>query len=132
MKLFYGRDRFKSAYYSVSISRLFQIFLKFKWKDKLHCFICFPGDLGSYQRKFTKLNQAPIKTLHFENVPLGGYDDNFFIKRDSFSIFEKNIHKAMLLYNILGFAINFKKSGIVPTERIRILSLRTRMVASKY
>ena len=33
----------KDAYYSVSISRLFQKLVKLKWKDKLYCFTCFLG-----------------------------------------------------------------------------------------
>ena len=37
----------KDAYYSVAISRLFQKFLKFKWKETLYCFTCFPNGLGS-------------------------------------------------------------------------------------
>ena len=44
----------KDAYYSVSVSRLFQKFLKFKWKDKLNCFICFRNGLGFCLTKFTK------------------------------------------------------------------------------
>ena len=43
----------KDAYYSVAtiaISRLFPKFLKFKWKDKLYCFTCFPNGLGSCPR----------------------------------------------------------------------------------
>ena len=83
----------KDAYYSVAISRQFQKFLKFKWKDKLYCFTCFPNGLGSCPRKFTKLNKVPITTLHFENVPLSGYIDDFFTKGDTFSICEENIHK---------------------------------------
>ena len=111
----------KDAYYSVVISRQFQKFLKFKWKDKLYCFTCFPNGLGSCPRKFTKLNKVPITTLHFENVPLSGYIDDFFTKGDTFSICEENIHKTMHLYDKLGFVINLKKSQIVPTQRIRIL-----------
>ena len=38
----------KSAYYSVSINRLFQKFLKSKWQDKVYCFTCFPNGLGSW------------------------------------------------------------------------------------
>ena len=59
---------FKDACYSVAISRLFQKFLKFRWKEKLYCFTCFPNGLGSCPRKFTKSNKVPVTTLHFENV----------------------------------------------------------------
>ena len=111
----------KDAYYSVGISRLFQKFLKFKWKEKLYCFTCFPNGLGSCPRKFTKLNKVPVTTLHFENVPLSGYIDDFFTKGDTFSKCEENIHKTVRLYDKLGFVINLKKSQIVPTQKIRIL-----------
>ena len=111
----------KDAYYSVAIGRLFQKFLKCKWKDELYCLTCFPNGLGPCPRKFTKLNKVPIIILHFENVPLSGYIDEFFTKGDIFSICEENIHKIMRSYAKLGFVINFKKSQIVPTQGIRIL-----------
>ena len=79
---------FKDAYYSVARSRLFPKFLKFNWKDKLYCFTCFSNGLGPCPRKFTKLNKVPITTLHFENVPLSGYIDEFFTKGDTFLICE--------------------------------------------
>ena len=52
--LFMATIDLKGAYYSVAISRLFQKFLKFKWKEKLYCFTCFPNGLWSCPRKFTK------------------------------------------------------------------------------
>ena len=52
---------------------------------------------------------------------MSGYIDDLFTKGDTFSICEENIHKTMRLYDKLGIAINFKKSQIVPTQRIRIL-----------
>ena len=66
------------AYYIVSISKLFQKFLKFKQKDKLCYFICFLNGLGPCPRKLTKLNRVLIVTLHFKRVPLSGYVDEFF------------------------------------------------------
>ena len=81
----------------------------------------FPNGLGSCPRKFTKLNNVPITTLHFKNILLNGYVDDFFPKGDTFSICEENIHKTMRLYNKLSVAINLKKCQIVSTQRIRIL-----------
>ena len=63
----------------------------------------------------------PITTLHFENVHLSGYIDDFFTKGHTFSICEENIRKTIRLYNKLGFVMNFKKSQIVPRQRFRIL-----------
>ena len=73
-------------------------------------------------KRFSKLNKVPITTLHFENVPLSGYIAQFFTKGDTFSICEEITHKTMRLYDKLGFVMNFRKSQIVPTQRIRILS----------
>ena len=87
----------QDAYYSVYISKLFQKFLKFRWKDKLYCFACFLNFLGSCPRKFIKFNKVTIATLHFENVPLSGYLHDFFTKGNTFSIYEENIHKTMRL-----------------------------------
>ena len=87
----------------------------------MYCFTCFPNGLGSCPTKFTKLNKVRVTTLHFENVPLSGCSDDFFTKGDSFSKSEENIHKTMRLYDKLGFVINFKKSQIVPTQKIRLL-----------
>ena len=52
---------------------------------------------------------------------MSGYIDDFFPKGDTFLICEENIHKTMRLCDKLGFAINLKKSQIVPTQRVRIL-----------
>ena len=105
-KCFMTTTDLKDAYYSVSISRLFQKFPQFKWKDKLCCFRCFPNGLGSCPRKFSKLNKVPITTLHFENVPLSSYIDDFFTNGDTFSICEENIHKTTRSCDKLGFVIN--------------------------
>ena len=110
----------KDAYYSVAISRLFQKFLKFKWKDKLCCFTCFPNALGPCPRKFAKLNKVPITILNFEKVPLSGYIDDFFNKGDTFSICEENIHKAILLYDKLGFVINLKVPDCSDTKNYNL------------
>ena len=111
----------KDDYYSLSISRLFQTFLKFKLKDKLYCFTRFPNGIESCPRKFTKLNKVPIRTLHFENVPLSGYIDDLFNEGETFSIYEEIIHKTMRLYDKLDFVVNFKMPLIVPMQRIKIL-----------
>ena len=53
----------------------------------------------------------PITTLHFDNVPLSGYIDDFFTKRDTFSICEKNgkvfylILKTLMLLQRLALTI---------------------------
>ena len=77
--------------------------------------------IESCPRKFTKLNKVPIRTLHFENVPLSGYIDDLFNEGETFSIYEEIIHKTMRLYDKLDFFVNFKMPLIVPMQRIKML-----------
>ena len=63
--------------------------------------------------------KVPITILHFENIPLSEYIDEFFTQGDTFSTCEENIHKTMRLYDNLGFVINVKRSQIIPTQRIQ-------------
>ena len=63
--------------------------------------------------------KVPITILHFENIPLSEYIDEFFTKGDTFSTYEENIRKTMRLYDNLGFVINVKRSQIIPTQRIQ-------------
>ena len=101
---FMATTAFKDAYYSVAVGRLFQKFLKFKWKDKLYYFTCFPNGLGSCS--IIKLNKVPVATLHFENVPLGGYIDDFFTKGETFSNVKKTYTKQCVC---MGFSNKFIK-----------------------
>ena len=114
-----GHNEFKWRLLSVFVSWLFQKYLKFKWKDKFYCFTCFSNGLGSCPGIFTKLNKVPLTTWNFENIPLSGYD--FFLKEILFQYVKKTYTKQWVFYDKLGFAINFKKSQIVPTQRIWIL-----------
>ena len=63
----------------------------------------------------------PITALHFQNVPLSGYIDDCSTKRNTLSISQGNIHKVIHYFK-LGFMVNFKKSQIVPTQKIRNLA----------
>ena len=49
--------------------------------------MCFPNDLGSCPRKLAKINKMPITNLHFENVPLSGYIDDFLTREKNLPIF---------------------------------------------
>ena len=92
---FMATTALKDAYYTVAVGRLFQKFLKFKWKDKLYYFTCFPN--GPWSGSIIKLNKVPITTLHFENVPLGGYIDDFFTKGETFSnVMKHTRHNAFV------------------------------------
>ena len=86
---FMATTNLKDTYYSVSIGRLFQKFLKFKWKDKLYCFTGFPNGLESWPRQLTKLHKVQIVTLHFLKLILIGYVDYFLLSETLFQYVNK-------------------------------------------
>ena len=96
----------KDAYYSVSISWIFQKFLKFKWKDKLYRLTCFSNSTGSCPRTFTKLNKMLTVTLRFENLPLGGCIEKFLTKGDTSLICKENAQNSWFVWNV-GFGHKF-------------------------
>ena len=53
----------KDAYYSVTISEIFQRYLKFEFLDKLYKCLCFPNGLAPCPRKFTKITKVPLSDL---------------------------------------------------------------------
>ena len=91
----------KDAYCSVSISWIFQKFLKFKWQDKLYRLTCFSNSTGSCPRKFTKLNKMLI-----ENLPLSGCIEKFFTKGDTSLICKENAQNSGFVWHV-GFGHKF-------------------------
>ena len=60
----------KDAYYSVSIAKPHQKYLKFEWNNMLFKFTCFPNGLAFCPRRFTKLMKPVFATLR----QLGHYE----------------------------------------------------------
>ena len=94
-KDFHGKIDLKDAYYSALLSKKLWGFLISSWDNRLYCFTCFPNDLRSCPRKFTKLNKVSITTWHFEN--LNDYIDEIFTKGKTLGVCQDNIHKTILL-----------------------------------
>ena len=112
----------KSAYYSVPIAKYYQRYLKFSWEGKNYQFVCFPNGLSSCPRKFTKLTKVPLSTLREkDNVLISGYLDDFHLQGFDYLQCERNVLKALLLFDQLGFVIHPDKSVLIPQQEIKYL-----------
>ena len=84
-------------------------------------FTCYPNDLSSCPRRFTKLMKVPLSTLHQANHIIMGYIDDFHLQGYNFHECWTTILEASLLFTHLGFVIHPEKSCLVPSQYIEFL-----------
>ncbi|XP_068757998.1 uncharacterized protein [Montipora capricornis] len=111
----------KDAYYSVSICKDHQKFLKFKWKGILYQFVCFPNGLALCPRKFTKLLKPVFSLLRQQGRISVEYIDDSWLMADNFSQCTKNVFYTISLLDKVGFVIHPEKSVLLPTQIITFL-----------
>lgn len=105
----------KDAYFSVSLSQKFQMFVSFKLKDLFCQSLCLLFDLGQAPRIYIKFMQIPIFLLIKPYVRLVIYLDDIILKASSNEALAlaKDTMKLYVLQN-LGFLTNVKKSVLQP------------------
>jgi uncharacterized protein YqgQ len=115
---------FTDAYYSVRIAPESRKFLRFEFEGNLYEFTCLPNGLRPAPRLFTKLVKVPLAVLRKQyGINITAYLDDTLLIFDSP---EEAIHYGEIaseLFQELGFMISFKKSVIVPTQRIEFLGV---------
>ncbi len=108
----------KDAYYSVRIDEGFQKYLKFRWKDILYQFTCYPNGLAPCPRKFTKINKAPLSHLRQDNSIVSGYIDDFYLQGHDYNDCQRTVIKAVKIYDDLDFVSHPEKSLLIPSQEI--------------
>ena len=105
----------KDAYFSVSLSQKFQIFVSFKLKDLFCQSLCLLFGLGQAPRIYTKPIQIPISLLRKLYVQLVIFLDDIILKVSSNKALAlaKDTLKLYVLPNV-GFLINVKKLVLQP------------------
>ena len=111
----------KDAYYSVSICKDHQKFLKSKWKGILYQFVCFPNGLALCPRKFTKLLKPVFSLLRQQGHISVAYIDDSWLMADNFAQCTKNVIDTISLLDKVGFVIHPEKSVLLPTQIITFL-----------
>ena len=111
----------KDAYFSVPVSQEHQKFLRFRWQGKLFQFHCLPFGLGPAPRIFTKIMKPIIAFLRRLGVRVIVYlDDMILLNQDKEGLL-RDRNSLLYLLMQLGFAINWKKSFLIPTRNLDFL-----------
>ena len=107
----------KDAYFTMPVWRNHQKFLRFVWKETMYKFVCLPFGLARAPRVFTKLLKPVVGLLH----ELGIYLDNMLIMAQSRDIALQHASTAVDLLQGLGFMINYLKSVLVTSTKMKFL-----------
>ena len=113
---------FSDAYLLVGICLAHQKLLKFVWNGEVFQFCSMPFGLGEAPRKWTKLMKAPLALIRQNGYTIAAYLDDLLQAEQTFSLCEQALKMAYEFLISLGFIPNYKKSVLIPTQRIESLS----------
>lgn len=119
----------KDAYLSVPISPQHRKFLRFPWKDSLFEFQCLPFGLTSAPRVFTKLLKPVMAHLRQKGIRCIIFLDDMLVMAQFKEELQKQTQDILMLFQLLGFRINWDKSVLSPTQMIEYLGLRINSVS---
>ncbi len=111
----------KDAYYLVSIKTSHRKYLRFEWENKIYEFVCLPFGLASAPLIFTKLMKPVISYLRKQGLLSVIFLDDFLLLGQTYQECHKNVNITLHTLERLGFVINYKKSSLVPSQRIKYL-----------
>ena len=110
------------AYYSIPLHKSAWPFVRFVWRGVVYEYHTLVFGLGSSPRVFTKMVTAAVKFLKVAfMIWLSGYIDDFLIMAKDPWTCLLHTHICILVFHILGFEVNMKKSSLIPSTRIEHL-----------
>jgi len=118
---FMGVLDLKDAYHLIPVYDRHQYYLCFRWRDKYYRYTCVPFGLSCAPRLFTKIMKPVLGYLRAQNLESVGFLDDFLLKANDSNSCNNNIKITMNFLESLGWIINFKKSVLVPTQRVTYL-----------
>ena len=111
----------KDAYLLVPVNVESRKFLRFVFYGKLYQFTTLPFDLCTSPHVFTKILKPVIPHLRSEGfLSTICLDDIVCVGRDH-KVCLLNVTQTMRVLESLGFIINYKKSNLIPSMRVRFL-----------
>jgi ribonuclease HI len=113
----------KDAYFHVPVQPGFRPFLRFEFLGKVYQFKVLPFGLSTAPRVFTKILAPVIGLLHRRGIHIYPYLDDCLIVAKSRDQLIQAIGVTQQVLMDAGFLINFKKSYLTPTQRLKFLGL---------
>lgn len=111
----------RHAYYSVPVKHQFRKFLKFRWREQMFQYTCFPNGLSNCPRYFTKLLKPVYAKLRAQGFLSTSYIDDCYLQADTVEECEVNVSETVKLFESLGFTIHDDKSVLNPSKRLKYL-----------
>ena len=106
------------AYFHIPIYPMFRKFLRIVWEDRVYAFKTMPFDLSTAPLVFTRIVQAVVAYLHSQSLFIHSYLDDSLLKNISQFFLRHHTHFVIGLLLKLGFLISWKKSKLVPSQRL--------------
>ena len=110
------------AYYSVPLHKSAWPYVRFVWRGVVYEYHTLVFGLASSPRVFTKMVTAAVKFLKVAfMIWLTGFIDDFLIMARDPYLCLLHTHICILVFHILGFEVNMKKSSLIPSTKIEHL-----------
>lgn len=111
----------KEAYHAIPIDKDCQKFLKFRFKNDLFKFTCLPFGLNIAPYLYTKLMRPVLSHLREKGIQCVSFLDDCLIIGETELACKENLDYLIEFYARLGFSINYEKSQLVPSKRVKFL-----------
>lgn len=121
---FMAKVDLKDAYFSVPIDKEYRKFLRFKYNNVLYEFKVLPFGLNIAPFIFTKLLKPIFHHLRSQGFVSIYYLDDILLLDLSYESCVKNVNYTVGLLSSLGFTINFGKSVLKPSHKIKFLGFK--------
>ena len=114
---------FTDAYLTVPMHPNSRQFLRFLWQGQSYQFVTILFGLNVAPRVFTKLMKPVITWLRCQGVRMIIFLDDILVLAPTIDALNQHARMTINLVESLGFLINYKKSTLVPTQRILFLGM---------
>lgn len=113
----------KDAYYLIPMFETHKKYLRFKFENKIFEFQCLPMGLCTAPFVYTKLMKPVISYLRERGFTSVLYLDDFLLMGNSKEECLLNVKTTLEFLEKLGLIINYNKSILVPSKRIKYLGM---------
>lgn len=109
------------AFHRIAMVKEHRKYLRFRWKEQLYQFTCLPFGLNVSPWLFTKMMKPVMASLRFNGYESVSYLDDCLLLAQNESDCIENRQATIELFTSLGLFVNYKKSQLVPSRRVKYL-----------
>ena len=112
----------QDAYFSIPLNEAAGRFVRFVWRGICYEFSVIMFGLGASPRVFTKTLKVVVTYLRIMfNMLILAYLDDFLIQAPTYEECLLHTEIAVLVFQCLGFEVNYSKSSMIPSQKIEHL-----------